>query len=85
MECHINCQSGAWGVFTQYSLVVTAISLIPSGKNSITIKNLPCLLIHLHIGMIQSMRSIVLKWKQQKTVNNKMSNKICMFLSVSRT
>lgn len=66
MGCHISCQNGAWGILTQYSLVVTAITLIPSGKKSTTVKNLPCLLLHLHIRMIQSMRSIVLKWKQEQ-------------------
>lgn len=63
MRCHANCQSGAWGILPQYSLVVTAITLIPSGKKSTMVKNLPYLLLHLSVGTIQSMRSIVLKWK----------------------
>lgn len=86
MGCQVNCQSGAWGVLTQYSLAVIAITLVlelmlinsggkvshcPKKYNIKHTQHCHCLLLNLEIGMIsRCIRCVTLEWKQSQEITN---------------
>lgn len=89
MGCQVNCQSGAWGALTQYSLVVTAITLIlglmlinSSGKKSTTVKKPAMSFTSFRYGNHLNVPDILFGNGNQvkKIMNNKMLNKAPVFL-----